>query len=77
MQTRFAQILFAELLAFWSFVLGGLAVLGGSMTRSGHSRHPVTLSWSLVAAFALLALFLARAATSRLRLAFAARSEAS
>ncbi|MEM6570694.1 MAG: hypothetical protein AAF726_04595 [Planctomycetota bacterium] len=72
---RLAQLLVAELLAFGSFVLGGLAVLGGLVTWSGDSQHPAALSWALVTLFALLALALGRVAAFRLRLVFAPRTE--
>lgn len=67
---RFLQLLLAELLAFGSFVFGGLGLLGGLVTWSGGSKHPPLLSWSLVAAFAVLAAALGSVAVMRLRMVF-------
>ena len=68
MRQRLLQLLLAELLAFGSFVFGGLGVLGAIVTWSGDSQHAPLLSWSLVAAFALLAAALGAVAATRLRL---------
>ncbi|MEM9378954.1 MAG: hypothetical protein AAGB93_03315 [Planctomycetota bacterium] len=73
MQRRLVQLLLAELLAFGSFVSGGLAVLGGLVTWAGESSRPTPLSWTLVGAFALLAVVLGRSAARRLERVFAAR----
>ena len=45
MGQRLLQSLFAELLAFGSFVLGGIALLGGLATAAGNSQHPALVSW--------------------------------
>lgn len=74
MRQRFLQLLLAELLAFGSFVFGGLGVLGALVTWSGDSQHPPLLSWSLVAAFTLLAAALGAVAATRLRLVLWPRS---
>jgi len=68
MRQRLVQLLLAELLAFGSFVFGGLGVLGAIVTWSGDSQHAPLLSWTLVAAFALLAAALGAVAATRLRL---------
>ncbi|MBL6757483.1 MAG: hypothetical protein ISQ11_13875 [Planctomycetes bacterium] len=68
MQQRLLQLLLAELLAFGSFVFGGLGVLGALVTWSGDSQHAPLLSWTLVAAFALLSAALGAVAATRLRL---------
>ncbi|MDB4724742.1 hypothetical protein OAF85_01075 [Planctomycetota bacterium] len=73
MRQRFIQLLLAELLAFGSFVCGGLSVLGGVVTWSGNSQHSPLLSWCLVVAFALLAAALGAVAATRLRLVFSPR----
>lgn len=73
MRQRFIQLLLAELLAFGSFVCGGLSVLGGVVTWSGDSQHSPLLSWCLVVAFALLAAALGAVAATRLRLVFSPR----
>ena len=65
MRARFLQLLVAELLAFGALVFGGLAMLGAAMTWTDGSRHPAALSWSLVAAFALIAIAFGRAAALR------------
>ncbi len=70
MQQRLLQLLLAELLAFGSFVFGGLGLLGALVTWSGDSQHAPLLSWSLVGAFALLAAALGAVAATRLRLVF-------
>lgn len=68
MRQRLLQLLLAEFLAFGSFVFGGLGVLGALVTWSGDSQHAPLLSWTLVAAFTLLAAALGAAAATRLRL---------
>ena len=75
MQRRIVQLLLAELLAFASFVFGGLALLGGLVTWSGDSQHPLVVSWSIVAVLALLAVAIGRVAAFRLRVVFAAKAE--
>ena len=75
MQRRFVQLLLAELLAFVSFVFGGLALLGGLVTWSGDSQHHLVVSWSIVAVLAILAIVVGRVAAFRLRLVFTARAE--
>ncbi len=70
MGQRLIQILFAELLAFGSFVLGGIALLGALATAAGDSQHSVLLSWGLVILFAIPAVVLGRAAALRLKVAF-------
>lgn len=70
MGKRLLQILLAELLAFVSFVLGGIALLGALATAAGDSQHPALVSWGLVSLFAIPAIVLGRAAALRLRTAF-------
>ena len=74
MQNRLSQLLLAELLAFSALFSGGLASLGAVMTSSGDSRHPVIISWLLVASCASLSVYLTRLALVRLRRLFARAS---
>lgn len=69
MGQRLLQILLAELLAFGSFVLGGIALLGALATAAGDSQHTALVSWGLVCLFAIPAIVLGRAAALRLRVA--------
>lgn len=67
MWKRIGQVFVAELYAFGALVTGGLSALGASMTLSGASRHDPSVSWSLVFAFAGVAVLFARGAFTRAR----------